>query len=522
MPPGVERPNWLARLVAPTSSSMCAVSRNKLKMISADPTAIVSGEAERQDLGPFSNASLRGNYGFLLKGFSATTWDGSLARFTADGEGGISGGLADLNSSETVTEDAPFTGTYEVSSNGRGHLALDAWPGGMQGTFYLVSGGRGKFVQLSPTSALGGVLEMQQPMTFAPTSLAEAFGFSLAGFAANQPATYWGDLLTDGAGATAGRDFSRIGRSPMGLSSSGTYTISPDGRGIILEVSGAGMPRRAFVALSPSRLMMVTLDSATMAGYAEGQARLLQKINDGGIVNSADLREGGGGGTIMTLFGKDLAPVTTVAESFPLPTTLAGVQVLVSGVAAPLHFVSPEQINFQIPWNASLSGGVVVANGDERGLPQFPSVQREPAPAIFTLSQSGGGQGAIVIAATGEVAAPSGSVSGSAARPARPGEFVVIYCTGLGPVSNPPLSGAPAFTDRLSPTPSTPLVSIGSRAAWVTFSGLVPGFVGLYQVNVQVPSDVSSGDAVPVQMVMPGSTTYAYAPSNVVTIAVRP
>ena len=133
------------------------------------------------------------------------------------------------------------------------------------------------------------------------------------------------------------------------------------------------------------------------------------------------------------------------------------------------------------------------------------------APGIFLL---GGAQGAIVSAATGEVAAPVDSVPGRPARPAHRGESVSIYCTGLGEVTHRPRTGEPAWGDLLSFTTTLPTVTIGGVPGEVSFSGLAPGFVGLYQVNVEVPASTTTGDAVPLVLTIGGVT------ANPVTVAV--
>ena len=79
--------------------------------------------------------------------------------------------------------------------------------------------------------------------------------------------------------------------------------------------------------------------------------------------------------------------------------------------------------------------------------------------------------------------------------PATTGETIVIYATGVGPVTNPPLSGSAAGADPLSLTILPPTVTIAGLPATVVFSGLAPGFVGLYQLNVVVPSLSPSGPA---------------------------
>ena len=76
-------------------------------------------------------------------------------------------------------------------------------------------------------------------------------------------------------------------------------------------------------------------------------------------------------------------------------------------------------------------------------------------------------------------------------HPAMAGETVLVFCTGLGAVSSPPADGAQG---NGQPTLVMPIASIGSVPTTVSFSGLAPGFAGLYQVNVQVPSGVAAGD----------------------------
>ena len=96
----------------------------------------------------------------------------------------------------------------------------------------------------------------------------------------------------------------------------------------------------------------------------------------------------------------------------------------------------------------------------------------------------------------------------SATNAAKRGQAIQIYANGLGAVTNPPESGSPASGTTLSYTKATPLVSIGGQAAQVLFSGLAPGFPGLYQVNVIVPGNVTLG-AQPLTIAINGVTSKA-------------
>ena len=95
------------------------------------------------------------------------------------------------------------------------------------------------------------------------------------------------------------------------------------------------------------------------------------------------------------------------------------------------------------------------------------------------------------------------------------GEYISIYCTGLGDVTTRPPLGSATPADPLASTLVTPVVTIGGAPATVSFSGLAPGFVGLYQVNVQVPATAPPGAAVPLVLTIGG------LPANTVTIAVE-
>ncbi|MCZ6489303.1 MAG: hypothetical protein O7A06_02090 [Acidobacteria bacterium] len=235
----------------------------------------------------------------------------------------------------------------------------------------------------------------------------------------------------------------------------------------------------------------------------------------GGVVNGASFgTQPPAAGSIGSIFGTNLASSTLAGNSLPLETSLGGTSVQVNGVVAPLFFVSPGQINFQFPWEVEgqTEVSVTVTSNGVTGAPMMISLGSFD-PGIFVINPEG--QGAVLIANAVELAAPIGSVPGRATRPAGRGEFISIFCTGLGAVDNTPASGAAATGDPLSRTISTPSVTIGGVDATVVFSGLGPGFVGLYQVNAQVPEDAPTGDAVELVLTIGGVT------SNTVTIAVQ-
>jgi uncharacterized protein (TIGR03437 family) len=233
-------------------------------------------------------------------------------------------------------------------------------------------------------------------------------------------------------------------------------------------------------------------------------------VPSGGVVNGASFAANTavGPGGIASVFGSNLASSITAASTLPLPTSLGGVQVLLNGtVKAPLFYVSPTQINLQVPVEATgTSATLLVNNGGLQGNTVTVPLASE-APGIFTTASSGSGQAAVLNA--------DSSVN-SGSNPAPTGTQVSFFATGLGVT-------VPAFTtgqvgatqEPLNRTVQQPVVTIGGVPATVQYSGLAPSFVGLYQVNVVIPLGLASNPSSPVQITINGKT------ANAVTIAVK-
>jgi uncharacterized protein (TIGR03437 family) len=218
-------------------------------------------------------------------------------------------------------------------------------------------------------------------------------------------------------------------------------------------------------------------------------------IPSGAAVNGASFAAGApiGPGSIASVFGSGFG------------SSEAGVTVLIGGIVAPLFAVAPQQINFQVPWQlfGQTQAALTVTSGDLTSAPITVPIANL-APGIFLLNASG--QAAVLVAGTASIAAPVGTFPAS--RPVQRSEYISIYCTGLGPVTNEPATGAAAGANPVSLTSVNPVtVSIGGVSAPVTFSGLAPGFLGLYQVNAQVPSTSPIGPAVPLTISIGGKTS---------------
>jgi uncharacterized protein (TIGR03437 family) len=237
-----------------------------------------------------------------------------------------------------------------------------------------------------------------------------------------------------------------------------------------------------------------------------GSPGVVPVLEENSTVNSASFAKGAAPGGIVTLLGSGFSGSSLSASTIPLPRLLGDTSVTFNGIQAPLFFVSDTRIQAQVPFELSADSdvSVQVRRGNSLSASRMVSVGAV-SPGIF-INDPATSAGAVLHAEDFSL------VSGAA--PARPGEFLLIYCTGLGPVRGALGSGEGAPSARaLTETVHLPAVNIAGLSANVIHSGLVPGFVGLYQIEVQAPPGMPAG-AQPVQITMQGAT------SNIATIAV--
>ncbi len=196
-------------------------------------------------------------------------------------------------------------------------------------------------------------------------------------------------------------------------------------------------------------------------------------------------------GSLATVFCSGLRNIegVIVAEGVPLPSELAGVTVFIRGLPAPLLAVAAgagfQQINLQVPWERPVGTlpSLEIRQGGQRVHLDLSGPLQTAAPGFFADAQG-----------LGIVQHSSDFSLVTAESPARPGEILVAYATGLGDVSPPVPTGFPAPVEPLSWAMGAPSVSIGQREANTFFRGLAPGLVGIFQINFQVPHSVPTGD----------------------------
>jgi uncharacterized protein (TIGR03437 family) len=226
----------------------------------------------------------------------------------------------------------------------------------------------------------------------------------------------------------------------------------------------------------------------------------------GGVVSASAFnpKAGVAPGTWIEIYGNNLATTTRSWEGSDFsgnqaPTSLDGVSVTIGGVKAYLDYVSPTQVNAQVPDGIPIGSGVPLVLTNSLGQSDPYVLQTSDlapallAPASFSVS------GKQYVVATFPVTdpnnvvfvGPSGAINGVNSQPAKPGDVITLYGIGFGPVS--PATGAGVIATQGNSLANPVTFLFGQTAATVLYGGLAPGFVGLYQFNLQVPA-VGRGD----------------------------
>ena len=290
-----------------------------------------------------------------------------------------------------------------------------------------------------------------------------------------------------------------------------------DSAGIITTVAGTGVdgfsgdggPATAAELSFPWGLTTNAAGSIYVADRVNSRIRTISSAPggpslQGGVLNGASFVQNFAiaPGSIVAIFGSNLASLASSAAGAPYPALLGDTSVTFNGIPAPLFYVSPSQINAQAPFELGVGTASIQV---QRGSVVSPAATVNVAavsPGIFIVNQ-----------ATSQGAVLHGDYSlVSPTNPARSGETLLIYCTGLGALQVTVRSGDPSPVDG---TVVQPRIQFGNQTGTVTYSGLAPGFAGLYQVNVVVPAGLGAGDQ-NLQITINGIS------SNIATVAVTP
>jgi uncharacterized protein (TIGR03437 family) len=425
----------------------------------------------------------------------------------ADGQGNIAaftvnGSLANVSLGESVSQKVAAS-TYSLSGASGGTVTF---PGSSTSETEIVSGAKVLYVSADGNWFVGGsatgsdmFFGFHAPSGTSSNSLLNGTYFS-AGIEDALPGSlnfldaFYGSINTNGNGTLIAHErfddvvdlatYDNTFNTPVTIGADGsyydgsTYTYLAGSNGQALMLIGSNQQFSLIIGVhAPSFPPTPTL-----------------WLNPIGITNAANftpITNAYTPGELVTLYGNFNGTSNEVASALPISTMLGGVQVFVNGTAAPVYSVSENQISALIPYE--LSGDYfatfqVEVNGSKSDMVTV--YLDNSAPGIYTVAESGIGEGSILHSDYSEV---------SASSPAAPNETVQMFLTGLGPVTPQVADGAAASSSPLSISDETAqtFLFLGDEfaPATVAFAGLAPGFAGLYQVNFTVPgSGLTNGD----------------------------
>lgn len=470
-----------------------------------------------------TNATLTGNYNVMSLEFPGGAFTNTRDTFfgvSADGKGGlgnvtVQGTSVSLSGAATTQTSA--AATYSLTTNGSGTLTLPA-PNGVtpanallsgakvlavspDGNFFIAGSQTGfdfivglKTLPAGQTAALNGLYFSTYLEDYLPGSSDPSAGIYSGEGAANEIASLQNtEIIHQRTNPDGFTSYDQIYQDQFQFTSNGTvnytgdsfYAMGPNGDMAI----GAGQGNSNY-------LLVIYLKAPTMNGTGVF-------LNPQGVVNaasSAPFTAQYAPGEVVTLYGTGIATTDANLTGLPFPNTLGNVQVMVSGgsgttaINAPLYSVcatcSPQQISAVIPYNVTSSNSLitfqVINNGTQSNT--VTGYLGNSAPGVFTVPPGGIYPGAIQHAADFSLV--------SSSSPAKAGETVIIYLTGLGPVSPAVTAGSAAPSTNPAKVVNPVAVYIGGQQANVTFSGLTPTVGGLYQINCTIPSGLSAGNQV--------------------------
>ncbi len=246
-----------------------------------------------------------------------------------------------------------------------------------------------------------------------------------------------------------------------------------------------------------SELISLSTSGITILPYTYDAAVTSPQIN--AVVSAADSKSPAAPGGLISVYGTSLSPTNQASSQIPVPTALAESCLTVNGQPMPLIFVSPQQINAQMPFQAF--GNVTMVVHTPGGVSDNFYLTVQPnAPAVF-LSGTAGPQTNLPT-----VVRQENNLLVTDSDPIHRGDHLVIYLTGMGAVSPVVPNGMPAPTNPLALTLTQPQVRLGNVDLFVDYAGLAPGEVGVYQLNVTVPASAPQGLSVPLSITQGSST----------------
>jgi uncharacterized protein (TIGR03437 family) len=429
----------------------------------------------------------------------SSTSQGQFATVTVNGH------AANLSSGLSTTQQVS-NATYAMATDGTGSFSF-----GAASNAQLLSGSRTVYVSADGNTLLGGSTAAgSHDFLFAVKSLsgatnatwnADYFGAGLRVDPNDpgQPVALGYAAAVSARGATYltwTKRFKEVGAGAYDFTGTSAYSLNPDGSGaaglssIALGAGGKAFNGVVLSASDPGFEIFLGVQMASLSGAGVF-------VNPQRVLNGASYAPAGNPiapGEFIALFGTGMAASDKVSGA-PYPPTLNGVTVLINGKQAPLYYVSATQINAIVPYSTQgPTATVVVQNGIASSNTVTVPVAIT-APGIFSLDESGTGEGAVLHANYSVV---------NAANPAVLGETVLIFLTGMGAVTPTVADGAIPGASDINATP----LSVYVADVPVTpsgYAGTAPGYPGLYQLNVAIPLTISTTGPVPLAINAPNA-----------------
>jgi uncharacterized protein (TIGR03437 family) len=460
--------------------------------------------------GSCSAASLSGTYSLTLSGRGISAAGAFAGTYQAVGTATFDGTSAVtfsgiVNTNQTARTQFSYAGSYAIPSNCYGTITFVT---GSSAAFTLVVWGSGTdFAITGADSAYvySGSGSNVSPVACAPPTLSGAYSFSasgstLAGTTQTGSADEAGVLEFDGQGkVTASYTDSTGGTAQAAITATGTYSVTPACLASATLVDSNGTTNTLNFVITGEYGSNANLIAAGPQFVRDGSAHAAYLNPTESIDNVFSYAPNSTPpGSVFVVFGTDLATKTAPWDTTPFPTELATTKVTVNGTPVPLYYVSATQIDAVMPWETpgGTVASVVVENGTATSNAAAVWVPATGTPGIDVYNSNR----AVVTDA-------NYNIVGSAGTPVNVGDTVIAWFTGGGPVQAAGKlvtgSGAP---NGLSWVTGSYAVTVGGIASpSVSYIGLSPGSVGLYQVNFVIPQ-IAKG-TYPVQITIAGQAS---------------
>jgi uncharacterized protein (TIGR03437 family) len=458
-----------------------------------------------------SSASLKGSFFAsnleLTAATTAQARDFSLAA-TFDGSGAVSSlsgrGHAANNASGAIVAQTLTGATYTLGADGSGTLNVPA------ATPTLLSGGKTLYLSatgnlfLAVTPAAHDMMIGVKAISGTATNASLAGRYWQAGLrvdtaSGSQSYSGSGVVIASHTALNVSRRSHLLGTTgPVNYTGSLPFTVGSDGSGSIgVSRIGLGAAGSFFTAANVSTLdptayevsLAIPIPTVTGTGVF---------LNPQGVVNAASNAPGVDAispGEFLALYGSGLAASTSVATP-PYPASLNGVSVSINGLPAPVYLVSSGQINCLVPYALTGSSATILVTNNGAASNSVTVPLSKTSPGIFSADTSGDGDG-IVVHLSGALV--------NAAAPAKKGETLVMYLTGLGALTSPLPDGTGSPGANAAAAAVTVFVNGVAAPTTNFYAGAGVQFPGLYQINFTVPANLATTGSVPLAIQTPDS-----------------